>query len=520
MKKTSYIFLIVNFLLAGHFDTPAFNLNGSSNSLKSFPDPIKIMPLGNSITSGSGSSGKAGYRRELYLSLVNDGYIVDFIGSETTGDSTDFDRNHEGHGGWPAADDTLSETIHNHIYDWLTLNPPDIILLHIGTNDIGMFDSPQQIADDIEQILDEIDRWEINQDKNIDVILAQITSIVPITGNFGKKVDQLNIKIGELVSLRKSEGDKISLVDVKNALNYDTDMSDDNWHPNDSGYTKIADVWYNGLIELFLDTTEVPILEISPLEYFASFSSGETTFSIESNVEWNIGNENEWISTSSQNGSGDSIITVFYTANNDSNSREGNITISSDTLITTFTLTQSGQKYYSLMADVLPSEAGEIEGEGAYLEGNPATLIAHHNLGWEFVRWYENNSEVSQDSILTINEVDRPYSLIAIFSEISTNVNNDLNISDYSLSQNYPNPFNPTTTISYTIPNGLSSINSITNLIVYDVLGKEIITLVNKQQKPGNYSVQFDASSLPSGMYFYTLLSGDYMQTRKMLLLK
>ncbi len=91
----------------------------------------------------------------------------------------------------------------------------------------------------------------------------------------------------------------------------------------------------------------------------------------------------------------------------------------------------------------------------------------------------------------------------------------------FELMQNYPNPFNPTTTIKYSIPKiaGVETLH-VTSLRIYNVLGEEIATLVNEKQSPGNYSVQFDASNLPSGVYFYTLQVGNFEQTRKMILLK
>ncbi len=88
----------------------------------------------------------------------------------------------------------------------------------------------------------------------------------------------------------------------------------------------------------------------------------------------------------------------------------------------------------------------------------------------------------------------------------------------FELKQNYPNPFNPTTTISYSIPTG--KINSNVQLKIYDVLGEEIATLVNEKQTAGNYKINFDASNLTSGIYFYKLSVGSFVQTRKMILIK
>lgn len=86
---------------------------------------------------------------------------------------------------------------------------------------------------------------------------------------------------------------------------------------------------------------------------------------------------------------------------------------------------------------------------------------------------------------------------------------------DYSLSDNYPNPFNPLTAINYSLEE-----NGFVTLKVFDVLGKEINTLVNEQKEAGSYSVNFDASDLPSGIYFYTIQSGNFSDSKKMILLK
>jgi len=85
----------------------------------------------------------------------------------------------------------------------------------------------------------------------------------------------------------------------------------------------------------------------------------------------------------------------------------------------------------------------------------------------------------------------------------------------YSLLQNYPNPFNPSTNIRYQITN-----NKFVKITVYDLLGKEIETLVNEKQSPGTYEVTFDGSNYPSGVYFYKLSSGDFSETKKMVLIK
>jgi hypothetical protein len=90
----------------------------------------------------------------------------------------------------------------------------------------------------------------------------------------------------------------------------------------------------------------------------------------------------------------------------------------------------------------------------------------------------------------------------------------------FVLEQNYPNPFNPSTTIKYNLPSNEKRETTNVKLIVYDVLGKEVITLVNKQQKPGEYEVQFDATELTSGIYFYKLKAGSFTEVKKMIFIK
>ncbi len=99
---------------------------------------------------------------------------------------------------------------------------------------------------------------------------------------------------------------------------------------------------------------------------------------------------------------------------------------------------------------------------------------------------------------------------------------------DFKLFQNYPNPFNPTTTIQYTIPDFVKTLYSKSKqatfqhvqLKVYDIIGREMATLIDKKQKPGNYKVIFDGKTFASGVYYYRLKVGEFAKTRKMILTK
>ncbi len=114
------------------------------------------------------------------------------------------------------------------------------------------------------------------------------------------------------------------------------------------------------------------------------------------------------------------------------------------------------------------------------------------------------------------------YSLTAEVDATITSLNDERLPEQFHLSQNYPNPFNPTTTIKYNIPAvALSPVEGQhVSLKIYDVLGNEVSQLVNKLQAPGIYQVEFDASNLPSNIYFYTLSARGFSETKKLVLLK
>ena len=187
-----------------------------------------------------------GYRKFLWDNLVNNNYVVDFVGSQDGGDAiSGFDYNHEGHPGWTA------DMVADYIYQWLTDNPADIVLLHIGTNDIAQGYNIQTIVDNVDHILDLIDNYESMNNKQISVVLAKIinrTEYSPLTTSF-------NNLLQNLVSNRQATGDQIVLVDMEQALVYPDDMYD-SLHPNSSGYAKMANIWFSVLGETLYSCTE------------------------------------------------------------------------------------------------------------------------------------------------------------------------------------------------------------------------------------------------------------------------
>jgi len=144
-------------------------------------------------------------------------------------------------------------------------------------------------------------------------------------------------------------------------------------------------------------------------------------------------------------------------------------------------------------------DGGETWVPEIYPEGlnNFALDFVNENVGWVF--GYPGIVLKRDPNLVSVN--DPLYE------------SNDLN--SFSLMQNYPNPFNPATTISYSI-----SAHSLVNLKIFNTLGQEIATLVNEEKAPGIYQVEFDAGNLSSGIYLYKIQAGDFVQARKMILIK
>jgi hypothetical protein len=120
---------------------------------------------------------------------------------------------------------------------------------------------------------------------------------------------------------------------------------------------------------------------------------------------------------------------------------------------------------------------------------------------------YTNNSDSINFTTASIVEAE--------FNPTSSNIETNLIPERFSLDQNYPNPFNPSTKISWQSP-----VSGHQTLKVFDVLGNEVATLVDEYKEAGKYEATFDASKLSSGIYFYKLQSGNFVETKKMILMK
>jgi lysophospholipase L1-like esterase len=202
------------------------------------PAPVRIMPLGDSITAGEADTppdSYTGYRGPLWSELVADGYHIDFVGSVVNGPDA-IDRNHEGHAGY-RIDELLAG-----ISSYLAARP-DIILLHVGTNDLLQGISPANASQILGELLDRIHQLR----PTAHVVVA---SILPISTSNSvhvspKLITDFNSHVAPLVAARAARGWRISHVDMaaRVALRpFEFDSS--GIHPTQDGYVRMASVWH------------------------------------------------------------------------------------------------------------------------------------------------------------------------------------------------------------------------------------------------------------------------------------
>jgi len=241
-------------------------------SFSQTPSQVKIMPLGDSITRGTNPDSPndtIGYRESLYQQLFSAGYNIDFVGSQR-GNTTD--PNHEGHGGWEASHPGGSVSLLDTLPKFLTKNPPNIILLHIGTNDISSlsdFDWGTDLANEVIQILNTIYTF----DSKIVTVVAKIIDRDDLSSRHQRTInfnDTLAIKVGLLPIKQKQN---IRIVDMYDSLgiyygttngynpNFTYYTSGPNpalyrLHPNTTGYLKMANTWFPTVVGI------LPILQL------------------------------------------------------------------------------------------------------------------------------------------------------------------------------------------------------------------------------------------------------------------
>ena len=163
-------------------------------------------------------------------------------------------------------------------------------------------------------------------------------------------------------------------------------------------------------------------------------------------------------------------------------------------------------------------------------EANPKMIFVGTDLGVfrstdEGVSWTSFNTDFPNVEVYDLKYKEGPKILMAATHGrgcFTFDINGILGISNinsipgnFNLNQNYPNPFNPSTSISFTIPD-----RNFVTLKIYNILGKEVYSLINKEYPAGTYEYKFDASDLSGGVYFYKLTAGDFTASKSMMLIK
>jgi hypothetical protein len=205
-------------------------------------EPVRIMPLGNSITYDQSildayderpAGLRTGYRSHLWYMLQSANYSADFVGGMVAGQDVEppFDPDNEGHPGWTSYD--LAE----HVYNFLLNNPADKILLHIGTNDYS------SSVDGVETILNYIDLFEQDSGHSIKVYVAMIIN----RREHDETIAYFNSNLMVMVGRRIRNGDNLRLVDMYRRAGLNAGDYIDDTHPNDTGYNKMAQIWYYAL---------------------------------------------------------------------------------------------------------------------------------------------------------------------------------------------------------------------------------------------------------------------------------
>ncbi len=208
---------------------------------------LKIMPLGDSITFGSPDRSYGGYRRLLGTLLANDGYLVAFVGSRRSGEGVTPDPNNEGHPGWTIPQ--MKNGIDTE--GWLEASRPDIVLLHIGTNDIRKGDAASAPSN-LSVLLDDI----LARVPQTHIIVAQI---IPFRRGPDPGHQSYNAAIPGVVA---SKGPRVSMVDMQAVLS-PSDYAD-GLHPNAGGYDKMARAWEPAIRAFLSGATQPVAVEMPP----------------------------------------------------------------------------------------------------------------------------------------------------------------------------------------------------------------------------------------------------------------
>jgi lysophospholipase L1-like esterase len=219
---------------------------------------LRLMPIGDSITSGFQGTNNNGYRGTLYNSLVSQGHQTDFVGGVRDGNT--FDPDHEGRSGWRI--DQVAAQLNGALSNY----QPNIVTLHIGSNDMGqnhqVSTAPNRLASMIDQIL--------TGAPGVTVVVSQLTPNSDPAVQ--ARINAYNSQMPGIVQARVNAGKKVYLINM-NSLN--TGDLKDGLHPNDAGYQKMANAWAGGIQQVIANgwVTNIPFAGVYQIQ---SVSSGQS----------------------------------------------------------------------------------------------------------------------------------------------------------------------------------------------------------------------------------------------------
>lgn len=524
--------------------------------------PVKIMPLGNSITE---LDWQGGYRRLLKDSLVLGGFTTDFVGSNNYGQANWANPDYE-HEGYNSATITRDAgTRYPHIEtaaSRMITYQPEIVIVELGTNDLySGRRTPTMFRDDMRKLLDTI--WSVNP--GIKIVLTTIippdtigrSNLVPLWFN----VITTNALFPALVAEKVSQGKTIVLADVyanfmppESVKAYILDgvhPSYDGWqgHPV-GGYRRMAKAIYPRVKELINGTPPPPFTPtlLSP-------PNGSTNHTTTLNLNWSassgainyrlqLSNDSTFMSTMYD----DSTLTetskqVSLLSNNTSyywRVKAGN----------SVGWSEWSTRWKFRVGFIVPTLLTPAKDSTQRVE--PIHFCWFTELGEAIKFWVQISSDSNfanlfyNDSSLTVDSLSLSGFQVGLkyFWRVRAIYPNGL--SDWSsvwnfkyldpvsvklfydvpnqfiLHNNYPNPFNPTTEIKYDLP-----VDAKVNLTIYNILGQSVAALVDENQRAGFQSYELNSIKLPSGVYFYKIdavalaePSRTFTQVRKMILLR
>jgi acyl-CoA thioesterase I len=207
-------------------------------------EPVRIMPLGDSITGSPGC-----WRALLWQDLVDTGYsAIDFVGSlPGQGCGFEYDGENEGHGGIRATDMADQDQL----VPWLDATNPDVVLMHLGTNDVWSSFSTDTILAAYTTLVEQMRA----NNPRMEILVAQIIPMdsARSCATCGQGVQDLNAAIPDWAASLGTEASPVTVVDQWTGFDTDTDTYD-GVHPNDAGNRKIADAWYPSLAEALTES--------------------------------------------------------------------------------------------------------------------------------------------------------------------------------------------------------------------------------------------------------------------------